>query len=251
MHFVADLSNNAVVLTNDVTQLTLDSDQAKQQVTQLTLDSDQAKQQFTQLTLDSDQAKQQIPNFALINHIMAVTAIVRTNRGNGTCVHIGDGQFITAWHVVDHTVRVTVGIDEHHAEIIAYDVAMDLALLQSKFVPDQAANISMTDTPPGAVAVIHAGYQLGLDQAIITDGYKINNIVSCPVAFGSSGGGVWTMDGKLVGIVQRFRLHKSRSRLIIIGKDGKRINTTMNYTSPAWHIGYVVGPEVLRKFLEH
>lgn len=159
---------------------------------------------------------------ALIESIDPVTVLINATgqglRGFASGILVSaDGYVLTVLHNVNNanSIRITLNTgEEFTASIIQTDTAANLALLK--------INTSRTDLPVAVLgsisevrtgeAVIAAGYPLsdelpgpasftyGIVSALRTgaDFYFIQSEV--PISQGSGGGGLFTMDGKVVGL---------------------------------------------------
>ena len=152
--------------------------------------------------------------------------------GSGTV--IAEGYVLTNYHVVEDSTRVSVTVshddgsdaDEYEAELVAYDSDLDIAILKAPTLPlapvelgdsdslqlgDWAIVIGnpLSDTFAGTCTV---GIVSGLNRSIsssnsTTDRYglrttKTNTMIQIDAAInsGNSGGGMFSVDGKLMGI---------------------------------------------------
>lgn len=151
---------------------------------------------------------------------------------------------LTAYHVVDEVGRVdslpegqqkitiqpalvgTYRFDGRNIEstglfpayVLWYDASLDVAILKLQS-PDLWVEAEMADLSPLAVGdeVVAVGCPLGedptftfghvqqIDQPLPSAGTFWR--VSSDIVFGNSGGGVWTMDGRLIGISTRVRVY--------------------------------------------
>lgn len=141
------------------------------------------------------------------------TVVVHTATGNGAGVSIGDGQVVTAAHVVDGSdaVRLRTNGDQLSAEVVALDEALDLALLQVH--PEDLGDLPevplrTTDAVVGE-PVYAAGAPLGthvqVSQGIVSANTVINDVphiqTDAAVNPGNSGGPLLDADGQVLGIV--------------------------------------------------
>lgn len=122
---------------------------------------------------------------------------------------------VTAYHVVDHAVRILVSVDEHSSEpveasLLMYNHVLDLAVLKlpiampAGIVPMQAGDSDDIE-PNNQVQAL--GFALGADILQFTVGYisgrtPENIQIDAAINGGNSGGPLINMDsGKVLGIV--------------------------------------------------
>ncbi len=130
--------------------------------------------------------------------------------GEGSGVVIDTGQVVTNCHVVQDAValRVRSGDKEFAATVISGDLKRDLCRLQVKDLTAPAVKIRVsTDVKPGEPVHIVGnplGFGLavgsGLVSAIKRTGEDIRIFTSAPTSPGSSGGGLFDGQGRLIGI---------------------------------------------------
>ena len=122
---------------------------------------------------------------------------------------------VTAYHVVDHAVRILVSIDEHSAEpvlseLVLYDHILDIAVLRVPIAPPPsivplAAGDSDVVAPNHQVQAL--GYALGADILQFTVGYISGRTpeslqLDAAINGGNSGGPLTNMQtGEVIGIV--------------------------------------------------
>ena len=137
--------------------------------------------------------------------------ILEADDGHGTAFHIGDGEWITAAHVVGDADEVTLrnGADSEAAMVVGADYDTDVALLQS-LVESQALEWS-SDMAVGDT-VIAAGYPLyGESSASVTRGVVSRRerdiflgellLTDTAVNPGNSGGPLLTECGDVAGMI--------------------------------------------------
>lgn len=124
---------------------------------------------------------------------------------SGTGVFIGQDQFLTAAHVVN-IKGCSYWVDGRSAKLLRLDKARDIALLQ---VEKSNYHTVKRRHPKWGEPVVCLGwsYQQYVNRAhpLVTRGYVVSKArdrfrVSCSFWKGGSGGGVWTLDGKLLGL---------------------------------------------------
>ncbi len=135
--------------------------------------------------------------------------------GGGSAVDIGDGFAITAKHVVDPFYlgcNITLNRDDGFS-ITEYEVEVhpntDMALVRT---PQFVGPVVPFATPDLGLDVIAVGYpsnaygdgyqELGVTKGNVAGRPDREGDVrfSAPIWHGNSGGGVWTTDGRLVGL---------------------------------------------------
>lgn len=140
------------------------------------------------------------------------TVKVLAGRGHGSAVHIGNGYYITATHVVGKETDVEVKTDDgllSKATVLWSNKAYDIALLRG---PDdvQAAELDCRVASEGEA--IHArgnpmdlefidaqGYVAGAERTI--GPWESGLPVDMTIIMGMSGGPVFDADGDVVGIM--------------------------------------------------
>lgn len=139
--------------------------------------------------------------------------IVLTDTSQGSAVSLGEGVFLTNYHVIEDAQSVEImDIDGNRYEIAGYisvDAKKDLALIKTK---ERIAIGSVAIGNPGGLKkgdkVVAIGSPLGqqntVSQGVISNISKIDGVnvlqISVPIDHGSSGGGLFDTQGKLVGI---------------------------------------------------
>ena len=151
---------------------------------------------------------------------------VQASSGSGTVIS-DKGHVLTNYHVIDSATRVTVtiGDKEHEAQIIDYDVDLDIAILQAKDLNLPYVSLGDSDSlrigdwaicignplSDMLVGTTTVGIVSGLDRKISTgsstDKYGRRTDVSnsmiqvdASINSGNSGGGMFNVLGELVGI---------------------------------------------------
>ena len=131
----------------------------------------------------------------------------------GTAFYIGDGNYLTAAHVVTgHTsARLRNAVADFPATVIATDEDRDVALLQAGEPPGEALQLmSSVDVRPGQV-VASVGYPLfeeyrasisgGMVSRLIEDrGFGMLIQTDAPINRGNSGGPLVDQCGRVVGM---------------------------------------------------
>ena len=145
----------------------------------------------------------------------------------GSGVVVGeDGIVLTNYHVVEDALRLTVRIneEEHDAVLVAYDEALDIAVVQAKDIDLPPVRLGDSDklmVGDWAICIgnplseqftgtVTAGIVSGLNRAVkntSTDKYgrkeTITNTmiqVDAAINSGNSGGGMFSVTGELMGI---------------------------------------------------
>lgn len=131
-----------------------------------------------------------------------------TSQGSG--VVVGRGEVITNCHVVDGpgSVEIKVGLDSYPANIATADKRKDLCRLTSGLDAPAVNVYGSMDLEPGErVYAIGAprGLELTISEGIVSslrevDGGRIIQ-TTAPVSPGSSGGGLFDTQARLVGII--------------------------------------------------
>ncbi|WP_306534236.1 serine protease [Geobacter sp.] len=130
--------------------------------------------------------------------------------GEGSGVVIGPGQVVTNCHVVQDavTLRVRSGDKQFPATVLSGNIARDFCRLEVKDLTAPSVTIRIsTDVKPGEPVHIVGnplGFGLavgsGLVSAIKRTGDDIHIYTSAPTSPGSSGGGLFDAQGRLIGI---------------------------------------------------
>lgn len=138
--------------------------------------------------------------------------LVDVGDGHGTAFHIGEGEWITAAHVIgdSNTVVLRHGSDEIEASMVGVDHTTDVALLLA--VADDVPTLDMADLPDVGEDVLAAGYPLyGESEPSVTRGVVsrferdlfLGELVMTDTAVnpGNSGGPLLDLCGAVVGMV--------------------------------------------------
>lgn len=166
----------------------------------------------------------------VVDTVVVVTATVETQSfwGNTqTSVSTGsgviitqNGYIVTCHHVIDQAVKITVKLrsgEEYEASLVGSDEASDVALLYiepQKALPSAKLGNS-SDLVLGEMVVavgnplgqlyrtVTAGYISGLDRRIAGSDGSVMTLLQTDAAVnsGNSGGGLFNLDGELIGIV--------------------------------------------------
>ncbi len=103
----------------------------------------------------------------------AASVRVETDRSLGTAFHIGDGLYLTAYHVVEgfRDVDLIRGVESASGVVVDYDTRLDIALVRSEFVLANALAF-VADVPPGGADAWSYGFSrdtgIRRDLAVIT-----------------------------------------------------------------------------------
>lgn len=148
---------------------------------------------------------------------------LRTNDEKDTtfcsATHIGGGRFITAWHCVNADEKIAVATeagDKAGAEVLWSNKLYDLALVRATGLHLRRAEVDCRLVEPGT-AVIAIGNPLGMEfirttgtvvSKLITGAVKVGGdmiwqeriLSDVTIAPGSSGGGLFDLQGRLVGV---------------------------------------------------
>ena len=132
--------------------------------------------------------------------------------GSGSAVVIGHEELITNCHVLRKTKSINVKRDNtlHSARLLHADVERDLCILKVRGLNAPAVTVAPLDTVRVGQRVYAIGaplgYELTLSDGLVSslnrdDGREIRAIqISVPISPGSSGGGLFDQDGRLIGI---------------------------------------------------
>lgn len=160
-----------------------------------------------------------------IDSVVAITTYVKSTKGNtftpyssgSGFILSADGYVVTNSHVVsnaDKVVFITHDGIEYDAKLIGADDANDVALLKAEATDLHAAVLGSSDklavgdqvvaigNPLGELTATQTvGYISGKDRAVATDGSVINMLqTDAAINSGNSGGPLFDMNGRVVGI---------------------------------------------------
>lgn len=150
-----------------------------------------------------------LPGRPPIEAAVDAVAVVQTRTGSGAAVVLGDGEAVTAAHVVGGTDRVTVRVAgrEMPATVTRRDAAWDLAVLSfdtaglhslslASELPRVSTQVFVIGAPGGDVSVTS-----GIVSRVVTEGGM--NVIQTDAAVnpGNSGGALVDADGALLGVV--------------------------------------------------
>ena len=142
-------------------------------------------------------------------------------RGTASGVVVGKGLVLTNRHVAADASRITIssGDFQGDAELAAEDTSLDLALLSCEGLTLPAVTLGDSDAlqagdwavcignPMGKVLLntVTIGVISGLDRTVTTASGTLDGMIQTDAAInsGSSGGGLFTSSGELVGIPTR------------------------------------------------
>ncbi len=136
-----------------------------------------------------------------------------TDIGHGTAVHIGQGVFLTAAHVLEGATEVYVKIEDttYDAKVLQADKATDVAFIRIDALRSQAASKTLECRTPTVGEPVEAhGYPLDLED-VRTFGrvstimrphgfWRDAVIVDITIAPGMSGGPVYSSKGNVIGM---------------------------------------------------
>ena len=138
--------------------------------------------------------------------------LVDTGNGHGTAFHIGDGEWITAAHVIGDVDRVVFrhGSDEIKASVVGVDHDTDVALLEA--ATESVAVLLAQDAPEVGSGVLAAGFPLyGESEPSVSRGVIsrlerdlfLGELLLTDTAMnpGNSGGPLFTECGTVAGMV--------------------------------------------------
>lgn len=165
-----------------------------------------------------------------------------TSKGSGVIIS-ADGYIVTNEHVIDNSKEVAVTVssgESYTAEIIGYDDRADLALLKIDADNLQFANLADSDQLLLGQEAIVIGNPLGegiscsngiisaLNKEVTISNYSMKLIqTNAAVNAGNSGGGLFNMNGDLIGIVNAKSSSNSFSSASVEG---------MGYAIPSNHV---------------
>lgn len=124
-----------------------------------------------------------------------------------TAVVIAEGLALTAAHCVDTEHKLSVTFQNRDAELIRTNKILDLAVI--KFQPDGEVPVALAESSPNAGdSIMVAGYPFGIEQMALQFGHVALKVerttklmwLDVELIPGDSGGPVFTLDGKLIGI---------------------------------------------------
>lgn len=129
--------------------------------------------------------------------------------GGGTAVFMGGPHLVTCYHVIDEAdaIMVKSGSKEYVVVVLKVDKKNDLALLYSPIIDSKGLTIG---EPKIGMEVYSVGnsYSIGLHISKGIVSYIGKSIHSdTTIVPGNSGGGLFTKDGKLVGISSSMLSH--------------------------------------------
>ena len=131
---------------------------------------------------------------------------VACGNGFGSAVNVGGGRFLTAAHVINPGFGVAsrYGMDSVPMVVV---IDGDMALIQTRILPQEPVefdSVELGQTLYFVQVVMDSSIELYYHEAkvmrITTDGFYVDKAVFP----GCSGTGVWTREGKLVGILTRM-----------------------------------------------
>jgi S1-C subfamily serine protease len=136
--------------------------------------------------------------------------VVKAERKMGSAVAISDRELLTNCHVVGDSTQVTVGRDkkEQNAAVVSMNAGADRCVLRTDFkLPSWVKVRPYDDIKVGERAITIGtpqGLELTVAEGIVSSKrtHKGSRLVqtSAPISQGSSGGGLFDAQGKLLGI---------------------------------------------------
>ena len=137
---------------------------------------------------------------------------VESGAGSGVIIS-SDGYILTCAHVVDgaSTITVTIGDKDYTATLVGEDTTSDIAVIKIDADGLTPATVGNSDSLKVGQSVMAVGNPLGELGGTVTGGITIQGSSSvntmsliqmdASVSPGNSGGGLFNMNGELVGIV--------------------------------------------------
>jgi len=173
--------------------------------------------------------------------------IGETYIGSGSGVVVGGGLIVTNYHVIDDAVRYGISYNNTpdnqeygRSGFIAFEMFRDIAVIPSPNELIQAAKLGDSSNLKLGQKVVAIGSPKGLkntvSEGIISgfrniDGYDFIQ-TTAPISPGSSGGGLYNMQGELIGITSLKQVDGESLNFAIPINDVKRIlndnNTLLN-----------------------
>lgn len=140
-----------------------------------------------------------------------------TSSGTGVIIR-EDGYIATCYHVVENADTITITMDdktEYDAKLIGYDARFDLAVIQADIQNGVAAQLGDSDAIMAGEGVVIIGNPLGefgssVSSGILSAPTRELTIEETPLRLmqtdaavnpGNSGGGMFNLQGQLIGIV--------------------------------------------------
>lgn len=169
--------------------------------------------------------------------------LLASTDGNGSGVVIAPGLILTAKHVAVFANNLYLEPEHIPVKLLRESKDHDIALLEVKGVQCPCAPISsdLRDRLDELVTVVgyplHGAVKLQVRTQGHVQGIRLGELVlTAPVTFGNSGGGVFDLDGKLIGILTGVA-----QQPFLIG--------IMEAASPANYLSSAVNLEAIIKFL--
>ena len=145
---------------------------------------------------------------------------VESGAGSGVIIS-SDGYILTCAHVVDgaSTITVTIGDTDYNATLVGEDTSSDIAVIKIDATGLTPATVGNSDDLKVGQSVMAVGNPLGelggtvtggmisaLNRSVTIQGTSSTNTMSliqmdASVSPGNSGGGLFNMNGELIGIV--------------------------------------------------
>jgi len=179
-----------------------------------------------------------------------------TSLGSGVIIS-SDGYIVTNHHVIENATKVTVKLSnqqEYEAQIVASDNRCDLAVLKieendlpySLLADSDQLNLGQEviaiGNPLGSGVTCSQGIVSAINKEISIDNYKMTLIqTDAAINEGNSGGGLFNLNGDLVGIVNSKSSSSYYLSTVTIEGMGYAIpsNTVANITNDLIEYGYV------------
>ncbi|MGF6291561.1 S1C family serine protease [Paraburkholderia youngii] len=148
----------------------------------------------------------------LVSSVWTVVVNTNTSRQIGSAVVMGDGRLVTNCHVLSggHSIAIVHQNVSYGARLLAPDAERDLCLITAENFHAPAVNIASPKTIKIGERVFAIGSPVGRENTL-SDGLvseidhgldgAVNRIqFTAPISHGSSGGGLFDSEGRLVGI---------------------------------------------------
>jgi S1-C subfamily serine protease len=150
---------------------------------------------FVPMTVQNDMNR-------LLDYGAQIHIVVPDNEGSGSGVYIEEGLILTAAHLKLEGARFFIDADHtKEALVVKVDTENDLMLLS---VEGKHKKAKLGPMPKRLDVVLAVGHPLGnanvIVRGLVADTSNTHLLVDATVIQGMSGGGLYTEDGRLVGI---------------------------------------------------